>query len=59
MKVRIRRFYYEELEEIIENITDKIAEIDDYDDTSEYSTDRKTALTLLRDALDELGGRDV
>ena len=52
MKARVNRIYWEELEEIIVNLTDKVSEIESVDITTPYQEDEKRALLLL---LTELG----
>lgn len=56
MKARTQRLYYEELEEIIENLSDKIDKIKLTDNLSEYEKDIIIALTQLSLDLDELAG---
>lgn len=56
MMARVRRIYFEEIEEIMENIADKISEIENLDYDSEYYEDRKKALTELYNALEDLAG---
>lgn len=55
MKARVNRFYWEELEEIIENLTDKVAEIECIDITPFHEDNRKALLQLLTD-LDSMKG---
>lgn len=47
MEARVHRFYYEELEEIIENINDKISELNDIKKISDYEKDKLIALINL------------
>ena len=56
MKARVNRIYWEELEEIIVNITDKISEIECIDVTTPYQEDEKRALLLLLTELDNMKG---
>ena len=56
MKARINRIYWEEIEEIIINISDKINEIEDIEIQTDYYTDRKTALLLLLSDLENIAG---
>lgn len=58
MRARINRLYWEELEEIIENITDKVSEIEFIENMTPYHDDKKRALLLLLTDLDGIkGGR--
>lgn len=54
MEARVKRFYFEEIEEIMENIDDKISELENLDDESEYYKDRKKALIKLYNAFNDL-----
>ena len=53
MKARVQRIYYEELEEIIENLQGKIDKIKLADTLSEYEKDIIMALTELSLNLDD------
>ena len=53
MKARVQRIYYEELEEIIENLQGKIDKIKLADNLSEYEKDIIIALTHLSVNLDD------
>lgn len=59
MKARVKRFYWEELEEIINNLTDKISEIESSEYVSPYLVDKKRALALLLADLDKTIGGDM
>lgn len=54
MKARVKKFYYEEIEEIIMDISDKIAEIENWCNETEYYKDRKKALIELLTSLENL-----
>lgn len=56
MKARVNRFYWEEVEEIIVNITDKVTEIEHTDNPTPYHEDKKRALLLLLTDLDNMKG---
>ena len=56
MKARVNRFYWEEVEEIINNITVKVSEIDCITEHTPYYEDKKRALLLLTSVLDEMKG---
>lgn len=56
MRARINRLYWEELEEIIENITDKVSEIEPIENMTAYHDDKKRALLLLLTDLDGIKG---
>lgn len=56
MKARVNRFYWEEVEEIIINITDKVSEIDCITNPTPFHEDKKTALLILISVLDEMKG---
>ena len=56
MKARVNRIYWEELEEIIVNLTDKVSEIECIDVTTPYQEDAKRALLLLLTELDNMKG---
>lgn len=53
MKTRVQRLYYEYLEEIIEDLTDRIDEIKSSEPITEYEKDKITALTKLCATLDD------
>lgn len=54
MKARVKRFYYEEIEEILEEIKYRISDIEDCENETEYYIDRKHALEYLYKRIDEL-----
>lgn len=56
MKARVNRLYWEELEKIIDNITDKVTEIECIDVIRPFHDDEKRALLLLTDLDDMKGG---
>ena len=56
MKARINRFYWEEIEEIIINISDKINEIEEIENQTVYCTDKKKALLILLSDLENIAG---
>ena len=56
MEVRIKRIFYEELEEIMEDISDKIAEISEIENETQYHKDRIRALQLLYYRLEQMEG---
>lgn len=56
MKARVNRFYWEEVEEIIDNITDKITEIECIGVLTPFHEDKKRALLLLLTDLDNMKG---
>lgn len=56
MRARVNRFYWEEVEEIIDNITDKVAEIECIDNLTAFHEDKKRALLLLLRDLDSMKG---
>ena len=56
MKARINRLYWQEIEEIIINISDKISEIEDIENQTGYHTDKKTALLVLLSDLENMKG---
>ena len=56
MKARVNRFYWEEVEEIIDNITDKVKEIECIDVPTPFHEDKKRALLLLLTDLDNMKG---
>lgn len=56
MKARVNRFYWEEVEEIINNITDKISELECTEHLTAYTEDKKKALLQLLAELEEMGG---
>lgn len=56
MKARVKRFYWEEVEEIINNITDKVSEIECITNPTPYHEDKKRALLILTTVLDEMKG---
>lgn len=56
MKARVNRFYWEEVEEIIDNITDKVTEIGCIDVPTPFHEDKKRALLLLLTDLDNMKG---
>lgn len=56
MKARVQRIYFEELEEIIENLQGKIDKIKLEDNLSDYEKDIIIALTHLSLDLDEFSG---
>lgn len=47
MKTRVQRLYYEYLEEIIEDLSDRAEEIKSLETITEYEKDKITALTKL------------
>lgn len=55
MKARVNRFYWEEVEEIINNITDKISELECTEHLTAYTEDKKKALLQLLAELEEMG----
>ncbi len=59
MKARVKRFYWEELEGIIENLTDKITEIESNEFVTPYIDDKKRALTLLLADLNKAIGGEL
>lgn len=54
MEARVKRFYFEEIEGIMETIDAKISELETLDDESEYYKDRKKALIKLYNAFNDL-----
>ena len=54
MKTRVQRLYYEYLEEIIEDLSDRIDEIKSSETFTEYEKDKITALTKLCATLDDI-----
>lgn len=56
MKARVNRFYWEEVEEIIDNITDKVSEIECAEPLTPFLEDKKRALLLLLTELDRMRG---
>lgn len=54
MKTRVQRLYYEYLEEIIEDLSDRIDEIKSSETITEYEKDKITALTKLCATLDDI-----
>ena len=56
MKARVNRIYWEELEEIIENMVDKVREIETIDTPTQYHNDKKRALLLLLTDLNDMKG---
>ena len=59
MRARINRLYWEELEEIIENITDKVSEIESIENMTPYHDDKKRALLLLLTDLEGMKGGGI
>ena len=59
MKARVKRFYWEELEGIIENLTDKITEIESNEFVTPYIKNKKRALTLLLADLNKAIGGEL
>lgn len=56
MKARVNRFYWEELEEIIDNLTDKVSEIESAEVITPFLEDKKVALLALIRELDYIVG---
>ena len=54
MKTRVQRLYYEYLEEIIEDLSDRIDGIKSSETITEYDKDEITALTKLCATLDDI-----
>lgn len=54
MKARVKRFYYEEIEEILEEINYRLSEIENCENETEYCIDRKHALEYLYKKIDGL-----
>lgn len=54
MKTRVKRFYYDYLEEIVEDLSDRIDEINSFEIITEYEKDKITALTKLCETLDDI-----
>ena len=52
MKTRVQSLYYEYLEEIIEDLSDRIGEIKSLETITEYERDKIAALTKLCETLD-------
>ena len=59
MKARVNRFYWEELEGIMENMVDKVREIESIDNPTQYHNDKKRALLLLLTDLNGMKGGGV
>ena len=56
MKARVNRFYWEELEEIIDNLSDKVSEIESAEVITPFLEDKKAALLALIRELDYIVG---
>lgn len=54
MKTRVQRLYYEYLEEIIEDLCDRVEEIKSSETITEYEKDKIMALTKLCATLDDI-----
>lgn len=55
MKARVNRFYWEEVEEIINVITERISQIESSEHISPYCEDKKRGLLQLLTDLEEIG----
>lgn len=54
MEARVKRFYFEEIEGIMETIDAKISELENLDNETEYYKDKKKALIKLYNAFNDL-----